>query len=292
MRIIKTIKEMKSLSTVCKSDGKSIGFVPTMGALHEGHLSLVRKSVEDNDITVVSIFVNPTQFGPSEDFYQYPRDLESDKEKLSYYDPDCIFVPQNAEMYPDGFSTSITIGDMGKILCGVSRPGHFNGVATVVLKLFNIVFPDRAYFGQKDYQQTVLIKKLVRDLNLPVNIIVCPVIREEDGLAMSSRNAYLSREERKAARIIYKALQHAEQLVSSEGINDDATLKSEMKKLIKSEPLAKIEYIEIVNPRDLTALKGAIQSAVICIAVRIGHTRLIDNIMVEREQTQGALPDD
>jgi len=279
MRIIKTIKEMQALSIEFRSGGKSLGFVPTMGALHDGHLSLVKKSMEDNDITVVSIFVNPTQFGPEEDFDQYPRDLEGDIKKLSSYDLDCIFLPDNKEMYPDGISTSINIGVAGDILCGVSRPGFFNGVATVVEKLFNIIMPDRAYFGQKDFQQTVVIRELVRERNLNIDIAVCPIIREDDGLAMSSRNVYLSSEERNSALIIYKALQHAE-LILSEGMENANSVKIEIEKLIKSEPLAKIEYIEIVNPRDLKSLTVINEPAIICIAVSIGRTRLIDNLMV------------
>ncbi len=282
MRIIKTIKEMQAFSIEYRSGGKSVGFVPTMGALHDGHLSLVKKSIEDNDITVVCIFVNPTQFGPGEDFDQYPRDLESDIKKLSSYDLDCIFLPDNNDMYPDGFSTSINIGVTGDILCGASRPGHFNGVATVVLKLFNIVLPDRAYFGQKDFQQTVVIRTLVRELNLNIDIAVCPIIREDDGLAMSSRNVYLSSEERNSALIIYKALQYAEDLILSEGMEDSDSVKIEIEKLIKSEPLAKIEYIEILNPHDLKSLTVINKPVIICIAASIGRTRLIDNLVVYR----------
>lgn len=266
-----------------RSGGKSLGFVPTMGALHDGHLSLVKKSIEDNEITVVSIFVNPTQFGPEEDFDQYPRDLEGDIKKLSSHDPDCIFLPDNKEMYPDGFSTSINVGIAGEILCGASRPGHFNGVATVVEKLFNIVLPDRAYFGQKDFQQTVVIRNMVRQLNLNIDIAVCPIIREDDGLAMSSRNVYLNREERSSALIIYKALQHAEDLILSKGMEDADSVKIEVEKLIKSKPLAKIEYIEIVNPRDLKSLTVINEPAIICIAVSIGRTRLIDNLIVNMQ---------
>ncbi len=257
-----------------------MGFVPTMGALHDGHLSLVKKSVADNDITIVSIFVNPTQFGPEEDFDQYPRDLEGDIKKLSSYGLDCIFLPDNKDIYPDGFSTSINVGVAGDILCGASRPGHFNGVATVVEKLFNIVMPDRAYFGQKDFQQTVVIRNMVRERNLNIDIAVCPIIREDDGLAMSSRNVYLSSEERSSALVIYKALQHAEDLILSEGMEDANSVKIEIEKLIKSEPLAKIEYIEIVNPRNLKSLTVINKTAIICVAASFGHTRLIDNLMV------------
>jgi pantoate--beta-alanine ligase len=267
MKIIRTIRDMQTFSRRLKAEKESIGFVPTMGALHDGHLSLVKKSMEDNDITIVSIFVNPTQFGPEEDFDQYPRDLEGDIKKLSSYDLDCIFLPDNQDIYPDGFSTSINVGVAGDILCGASRPGHFNGVATVVEKLFNIVMPDRAYFGQKDFQQTVVIRNMVRELNLNIDIVVCPIIRENDGLALSSRNVYLSSEERNSALIIYKALQHAEDIILSEGMEDADSVKTEIEKLIKSEPLAKIEYIEIVNPRDLKSLTVINEPATICIAV-------------------------
>jgi pantoate--beta-alanine ligase len=203
--------------------------------------------------------------------------------KLSSYDLDCIFLPDNKDIYPDRFSTSINVGVAGDILCGASRPGHFNGVATVVERLFNIVMPDRAYFGQKDFQQTVVIRNMVRERNLSIDIVVCPIIREDDGLAMSSRNVYLSSEERNSALIIYKALQHAEDIILSEGMEDADSVKTEIEKLIKSEPLAKIEYIEIVNPRDLKSLTVINEPATICIAVMIGRTRLIDNIMVGRQ---------
>ena len=205
MQIIKTKKDMHVLSRTFRTDGGTIGFVPTMGALHEGHLRLVRRSEHENDITVVSIFVNPTQFGPGEDFKLYPRDLEGDLEKLSSMNVDAVFTPAADDMYSGDVSIFIHVGSIGQMLCGASRPGHFSGVATVVAKLFNIVMPDRAYFGQKDFQQTVVIKKLVKELNFNIDIIVCPTEREKDGLAMSSRNSYLSSEERKAASILYRA---------------------------------------------------------------------------------------
>jgi len=283
MRIIKTIKEMQALRTELRSDGKSVGFVPTMGALHDGHLSLVTKSVEDNDITIVSIFVNPTQFGPGEDFNRYPKDHKGDIEKISTLNVETVFLPEIAEIYPKDFSTFIYVGGIGNILCGASRPDHFNGVGTVVTKLFNIITPDRAYFGQKDFQQTVVIKKLVKELGFNVEIVVCPIVRESDGLAMSSRNVYLSKEERNSALIIYKALQHAEDLILSEGMNDSDSVKGEIEKLIKSEPLAKIAYIEIVDPRNLKSLTVINESAIICIAVSFGSTRLIDNLILNRQ---------
>jgi pantoate--beta-alanine ligase len=282
MHIIKTIREMQAASRELKTENKTIGFVPTMGALHEGHLSLVRRSKNENDITVVSIFVNPTQFGPNEDFHEYPRDTEGDLEKLSSLNVETVFMPDNNEMYPDGFSTSIDIGSIGEILCGASRPGHFNGVATVVEKLFNIVMPDRAYFGQKDFQQSVVIKKLAKECKFDTDIIVCPIIRESDGLAMSSRNAYLNKEERKSAIILNKALQYGKELIVSGREYNTSSIKEKMETLIKSESLAKIDYIEVVNPQNLETINRITLPVVICLAVKIGNTRLIDNIIVEK----------
>jgi len=279
MQVINAIKEMQSLSRRLIGEKKTIGFVPTMGALHEGHLSLVRRSKDENAVTVVSIFVNPIQFGPKEDFKQYPRDIEGDLKKLSSFNIDAVFIPDNREMYPKGFSISIDVGHIGQILCGVTRPWHFNGVATVVAKLFNIVMPERAYFGQKDFQQAVVIKKLVRELNFGIGIIICPTVRESDGLAMSSRNSYLSLEERKAAAILYMALKEGETLVRN-GAEDSLYIKKEMEGIINSEPLARIEYIEIVHPDTLMKLEKAKLPVVICLAVRIGKTRLIDNVIV------------
>ncbi|MBI4686455.1 MAG: pantoate--beta-alanine ligase [Nitrospirae bacterium] len=279
MQIIKTIKEMQALSRGFKAKGKTIGFVPTMGALHEGHLSLVRQTKAENDIVVVSIFVNPTQFGPKEDFNKYPRDVEGDLSKLSPIGVDAVFIPGASEIYPNGFSASINIGSIGDILCGASRHGHFNGVATVVAKLFNIVMPDRAYFGQKDFQQTVVIKKLVMELNFDIDVIVCPTVREPDGLAMSSRNSYLNEAERKAAGILYKALKHGEGLILN-NVKDASRVKSEIEALIKTEPLAEIEYAEIIDAATLEKIDDIKSIAAISLAVRIGTTRLIDNLVV------------
>ena len=287
MQIIKTIKDMQALSRRLRSvrldpeaEKKTIGFVPTMGALHDGHLSLVRRSEDENDVTVVSIFVNPIQFGPKEDFREYPRDKEGDLSKLSTLNVDTVFIPEDKEIYPEGFSTLINVGNIGEILCGASRPGHFNGVATVVAKLFNIVMPDKAYFGQKDFQQTAVIKKIVKELNLDIDIIVCPTLREPDGLAMSSRNSYLSNEEKKAAVILYCALKHGEELIGR-GIDDLSHIKKEMEAVIKSEPKAKIEYIAIIDPQSLEEIKKIKTPVAVCLAVKIGKTRLIDNIIVD-----------
>ena len=273
---------MQALSRRLKVEGKAIGFVPTMGALHGGHLSLVGRSKEENDITVVSIFVNPAQFGPNEDFQKYPKDIEGDMEKLSALHVDAVFIPDNSGMYPEGFSTSINIGAIGQILCGVLRPGHFNGVATVVAKLFNAVMPDRAYFGRKDFQQTAVINKLVKELNFDIEVIACPTVREPDGLAMSSRNAYLNEEERESSLILYRALKLGEELVLFKGMHDASTVKKEMEALLKTEPLTDIDYIDIVNPRNLDPLQKIMLPAAICLAVKIGNTRLIDNIIVEK----------
>ena len=279
MQIIKTIKDMQDLSRRLRSEKKTIGFVPTMGALHEGHLSLARRSKEENNATVVSIFVNPAQFGHKEDFRQYPRDVDGDIAKLSPLDIDAVFIPEAGDMYPEGFSTLINLGSIGEVLCGISRPGHFNGVATVVAKLFNIVMPHKAYFGQKDFQQTAVIKKLVKELNFDVDIAVCPTVREPDGLAMSSRNSYLNQQERRAALILYRALKQGEGL-TAKGVRDSSHIKAEMEALIKAEPLAAIEYIAIIDPESLKNIETINGSAAICIAVKIGTTRLIDNLTV------------
>lgn len=282
MKIIKNIKDMQALSRRLKAGGKAIGFVPTMGALHEGHLSLVKRSKDENDVTVVSIFINPTQFGPDEDFQRYPRDMEGDSEKLSALDVGVLLMPESGEMYPEGYSTSIDIGSIGRILCGGSRPGHFNGVATVVAKLFNIVVPDRAYFGQKDFQQTAVLKKLVEELDFDMDIVVCPIVRETDGLAMSSRNSYLNPEERKAAAVLFKTLKHGEKLILTENLDSADDVREAMEKLIRSEPLAGIDYIDIVNLKDLGSVKKITLPAAILLAVKIGNIRLIDNIIVNK----------
>ncbi len=272
---------MHAFTKSLKAEGKTIGFVPTMGALHEGHMSLFRRSTEENDVTVASIFINPTQFGPGEDFNRYPKDHKGDMDKLSTLNVEAVFLPDVAEIYPKGFSTFIYVGGIGNILCGSSRPDHFNGVATVVMKLFNIVMPDRAYFGQKDFQQTVVIKKVVRELGFDVDIVDCPIVREDDGLAMSSRNAYLSDDERKSALIINKALQYGKGLMLSGKEDSISSVKDKIAALITSDPPVKIDYVEIVGPQYLEQIKEVKVPSVICIAVNIGNTRLIDNIIVQ-----------
>lgn len=281
MQTIKNIKDMQALSRRLRAENKTIGFVPTMGALHEGHLSLIRHSQNINSITVVSIFINPIQFGPNEDLKQYPQDLKGDLNRLSSLNPVIVFTPVAGEMYPESFSTSVTVGSLGGILCGASRPGHFNGVATVVTKLFNIVRPDNAYFGRKDFQQTVIIKKLIKDLNFDINVIICPTVRELDGLAMSSRNTYLNNEERRAAAVLYRALKFGEELILSRGEVEAPSVKEQIRKLITAEPLARIDYVEIVDPHSLAKADKIASPVAICIAVIIGRTRLIDNLLVE-----------
>jgi pantoate--beta-alanine ligase len=281
MRIIKNIKEMQATSMGLLREGKTIGFVPTMGALHEGHLSLLRAAKKDNDIVVVSIFVNPLQFGPMEDFERYPRDLEGDSEKLRKEGVDILFFPDMRDMYPSDFRTYVEVQGLSEKLCGAFRPGHFRGVATVVTKLFNIVKPSRAYFGAKDYQQTVIIKRLVNDLNMDIEVIVCPTVREPDGLAMSSRNLYLNPEERRAALVIYRTLQEVAGLIKK-GEKNPEVLKRHALKALGSEPLvSSIDYAGIYDPESLEEVSEIKGRVLIAIALRIGQTRLIDNIMVE-----------
>ena len=259
---------------------RPIGFVPTMGYLHEGHLSLVRQARKENASLVVSVFVNPTQFDPGEDFKQYPRDLERDLDLLSREQVDAVFVPSTEDMYPDGFDASVQVGRLTERLEGKSRPGHLQGVTTVVAKLFNIVQPDTAYFGQKDGQQATVIKKMVADLNMNLKVAVLPTVREADGLAMSSRNSYLSPDERHAATILYKALQLAEKLWKSE--NDAGKLRRHMKELIGREPLAAIDYVSIANAKTLEEQGTVVEApARVSLAIKIGKTRLIDNIILE-----------
>ena len=276
MQVVETINEMRALRK--KMEG-TVGFVPTMGYLHEGHLTLVRRSREANENTVVSIFVNPTQFGPAEDFKKYPRDTEYDLARLEKEGVDVVFMPSAEAMYPRRYSTYIQVKEVTNRLEGASRPGHFEGVATVVAKLFNIVQANQSYFGQKDAQQVVVIKIMAEDLNFGTEVIVVPTVREEDGLAMSSRNVYLNIEERRAALVLYRSLLLAQQNWSN-GVNDTESIRGEMRKLIESEPQAKIDYISIASPDTLEELNEAFQGALVSLAVRIGKTRLIDNIQL------------
>lgn len=282
MEVITRISQMQNLSKMLKRQGKTIGFVPTMGYLHEGHLSLVRASKKDCNVTVVSIFVNPIQFGPKEDLSRYPRDFERDKSMLEKEGADYIFYPSVEEMYQSNFATTINVEGITNNLCGASRPGHFRGVTTVVGKLFNIVLPDKAYFGEKDYQQLVTIKKMVKDLNFPVEIVGMPIVREYDGLAMSSRNSYLTEDERKSALCLYKSILLAKEMVNMGNKNIKSIIKS-IEDLINSTPNARIDYVKICDPETLEYIEdGEIQGKkLLALAVFIGSTRLIDNVILE-----------
>lgn len=280
MRVIEYINDLKAVIRSKKREGKTIGFVPTMGYLHEGHISLANVSVSENDFTIMSIFVNPTQFGPREDFAKYPRSMEKDTVMAEKAGVDVIFAPSAAEIYPNGYKTYVNVEEITDTLCGESRPGHFKGVATVVAKLFNIVEPDKAYFGQKDAQQAAVIKRMVRDLNMNVEITTCPIIREKDGLAMSSRNTYLSQGERRAAVILSRSLFEAEALIKS-GERSSEKIISNMFGMIAAEKLADIDYIKIVDAQDLSDVSLIDKKVLIALAVKFGNTRLIDNVEVE-----------
>lgn len=279
MRIVKTVSEIRDVVTPLKRDGKSIGFVPTMGYFHEGHLSLIRQARKDCEILVVSVFVNPTQFGPGEDYKTYPRDLRKDTALAEKEKVDFIFAPHVSEMYTSDHVTFVKVEGMSKIMCGKSRPIHFRGVTTVVVKLFNLIQPDIAYFGQKDAQQAVIIKKMVSDLNMNVEIRVLPIVREQDGLAMSSRNKNLSPEERRSATILYKALLEAEEEIAKSEKNADK-IRKKTAKMIGSEKLARLDYIEIVDTEDLNQKTTIDGPVLIAVAAWFGKTRLIDNIIV------------
>jgi pantoate--beta-alanine ligase len=273
MKVSTTVADMKRARCLL---AEPVGFVPTMGFLHEGHLSLVRRAKAENAEVVVSIYVNPTQFGPAEDFHRYPRDIPHDLSLLEKENVDAVFMPESTDMYPAGYDTWVTVDDIARRLEGDVRPGHFKGVATVCSKLFNIVRPTNAYFGQKDAQQVLVIKKMVADLNMNLEIVVVPTIREPDGLAMSSRNIYLAPREREAATILFRALKLVKSLWQH-GENDARVLKKKMTELIQQEPLASIDYISIANNGTLRELEVIEAPALVSLAVRIGQTRLIDN---------------
>ncbi|MDP3787066.1 MAG: pantoate--beta-alanine ligase [Candidatus Omnitrophota bacterium] len=277
MKIVRSIREIKSELIRCRNKGRAVGFVPTMGYLHEGHLSLIRKARQDNDVVVVSIFVNPTQFGPDEDYGEYPRDLRRDARLCKKSGADYMFHPTVKSMYPKEYSTFISVEGLTKNLCGKFRPGYFRGVATVVAKLFNIVKPDVAYFGQKDAQQSIVIKRMTEDLDMGIRVEVMPTVREKDGLAMSSRNSYLSSDERKRAVTIYRALQLARDLIKLDD-KDARGIIREMRKMLA--PVAtKIDYVSIVDPHTLKDVKTITGEVLVAVAVWIGATRLIDNIL-------------
>lgn len=279
MKIIHSISSIQKCIKKERKKARKIGFVPTMGYLHPGHISLVNQSVKECDITVLSVYVNPTQFGPKEDYKKYPRDLKNDIKLARKAGVNYLFIPDDCDMYPSGFSSEVSVSNVTQMLCGLSRPGHFNGVTTVVLKLFNIITPDTAYFGQKDAQQLVVLRKMVKDLNMPVKIKAMPIVRNNDGLAMSSRNAYLSKSQRQEALNLYKSLLKARQLIK-QGERNCAKIKSEMKRLILRGKSVKIDYIAIVDVEDLSVKKYVEAKVLIAIAVFIGKVRLIDNLII------------
>ena len=276
---IPTITGIRAAVAQARGDGKIVGLVPTMGALHEGHLSLIRRARAECGFVVVWVFVNPTQFGPQEDLERYPRDLEHDRILASEAGADVIFNPSVAEIYPAGFATWIDVEGLGDGLCGVSRPGHFRGVCTVVTKFFNICEPDKAYFGQKDAQQLAIIRRMVRDLNMRPEIVGCETVREADGLAMSSRNAYLTADERRQAVVLNQALRTAERLVR-EGERDAAAIEGSIRAVLGSAPQANVDYVAIVDAEDLRPVPTIAGDCLIALALRFGATRLIDNTTV------------
>ena len=280
MKIVNTIEEVRAIVKEWKDNGFSVGLVPTMGYLHEGHASLIKRASQENDRVVVSDFVNPTQFAPNEDFESYPRDIDHDSSIAEENGADIIFNPSAEEMYDGNATTFVNMTGITEELCGKTRPTHFKGVCTVVTKLFNIVTPDRAYFGQKDAQQLAIIMKMVKELNFNIEIVPCPIIREFDGLAKSSRNTYLSTEERKAALILNKSLNEVKKMIF-DGEKDTSILKAKLTQVIRTEPLAKIDYAEIVSFPDIVPLTYAKGDFLVAVAVYIGRTRLIDNFIIE-----------
>jgi len=279
MRVISTVAEMQAICREVRRSGKSLGFVPTMGALHEGHLSLVRSARSHNQAVAASIFVNPLQFGPNEDFSKYPRAMERDKALLEAEKVDLLFAPSAEEMYPKGAVTEVYVAGLSEKLDGKSRPGHFKGVTTVVAKLFEIVRPDRAYFGQKDAAQVAVLRKMVHDLNMDVELIVCPIVRERDGLAMSSRNAYLTAEQRKRALVLNRALMRV-QATADRGEKNAAALREAGKQVIGEEPGARLDYFEIVDANTLDPVEDISKGALVAVAAYVGTTRLIDNLVL------------
>ncbi len=275
---------MKEHARQARAEGRIVGLVPTMGALHEGHLSLVKRAKQDCSPVIASLFVNPKQFGPNEDFAKYPRSFEADAEKLAGAGVDELFAPEPAEVYPPGFNTYVHVEGLSERLEGRSRPGHFRGVTTVLLKLLEIVQPHFAYFGRKDAQQARLIQQMVRDLNLDTEIVVCPIVREPDGLALSSRNAYLDANERRAATVLYRALDAARREMAA-GVRDELQLQTLMRKVLESEPLASVDYAEIVDAHTFGPLTHVRRSCYALLAVFVGKTRLIDNLLIESAGT-------
>jgi pantoate--beta-alanine ligase len=283
MEIAKTIEQVRTAVRAARKKNKTIGLVPTMGALHIGHISLIEAAVKQTDFVVVSIFVNPTQFGPSEDFEHYPKSLDADLAICEKYGVDLVFVPDVEEMYPQENLSWVSVDKITEPLCGRLRPGHFKGVTTVCTKLFNIVLPDYAFFGQKDAQQTAVIKRMAADLNMPLEIVVCPTIREAEGLAVSSRNQYLNEQQKRDAALIYKSLEKCRSMVESD-IFESELIISKMRKIINESPDIDIEYISIVDTDTLESLKLINKTALVAVAVKLGPARLIDNIIVDAQK--------
>jgi pantoate--beta-alanine ligase len=282
VEIIRTVSWMKEFARKERGENRIIGLVPTMGALHQGHLSLIKRAQRDCSCVVVSIFVNPKQFGPAEDFAKYPRPLQADTEKLAATGVRCIFMPEAAEIYPPNFMTYVHVEGLSERLEGRIRPGHFRGVSTIVLKLLQIVQPNFAYFGRKDAQQAAIISRLASDLNLDSEIVVCPLVREADGLAMSSRNAYLDADDRKAATVLYRALQAAQQELQH-GTRDALHLQSAMRRVLDAEPRARVDYAEIVDAQTFEPVARLGRESYALLAVKFGTTRLLDNMLIEFE---------
>ncbi|MCR5113393.1 MAG: pantoate--beta-alanine ligase [Acholeplasmatales bacterium] len=282
MRLVKTIKEVREIVKEWKKQGLTVGYVPTMGYLHEGHKSLIEKSVSQNDRTVVSVFVNPTQFGPTEDLASYPRDIERDKALVESAGADLVFNPEPVEMYGSHFTTTVNTTEVSELLCGARRPVHFGGVCLVLTKFFNIVTPDRAYFGQKDAQQLAVVRRFVKDLNFDIEIVPCPIVREADGLAKSSRNTYLSKEERQAAVILSKSLKLGLEAVKN-GERSSAKVIDIITKSLETEKLARIDYVEVVDNENIQRTDVIKGEVLVAIAVYIGKTRLIDNFIYKVE---------
>ena len=283
MQIIENLEEMGEVCRKAHQEGRSIGLVPTMGAFHEGHLSLVRESRKRDQVVIVSLFVNPTQFGPGEDYGRYPRDKEGDSAKASAIGVDYLFVPSADALYPKGYSTFVLVERLSDKLCGASRPGHFRGVTTIVCKLFHITIPNRAYFGQKDAQQAILMGRMIADLNWDIELVVLPTVREKDGLAMSSRNAYLNPQQRGEATILFRSLCWAEEEIHR-GERDARRIRVEMRRMISSMKTAVIDYVAIVDPMSLEEVSRVEGNVLIVLAVRFGEARLIDNLMVVPEK--------
>ena len=281
MKIAKTIQQIITIVSDARDKAKTVGFVPTMGALHTGHISLIETAGKQCDFVVVSIFVNPTQFGPTEDYEKYPHTLDDDLDICRSSGVDAVFVPDVEQMYPEQQLSWVNVEKLTEPLCGRSRPEHFRGVATVCAKLFNIVWPDAAFFGCKDAQQAVVIKRMVTDLNMPLRIVTCPTVRDSDGLAVSSRNKYLLEDQRRQALLIYKSLQGADEMIKQQGCRDSQTIIGHMRKILGQGSLVQVEYISIVDAVNLQPVDGISGRVLIAVAARVGSTRLIDNITVD-----------